>query len=107
MMSDADQDFVLGCQAHVEVAQLPLTASQVTRLQSIAKGLQQLEHSSLELGAPISMRKVLTDLAKATHMLTPAEHQYALKMARQLQKGEAFAIEDIQKLSNLHASKGF
>ena len=107
MMSDADQQFLLGCQTTVSVAGAPLSAEQVKRLHALAAAMQQTEHSVMGLGAPLSMPKVLKDLSSAVHMLSPAEHAFALKCSRILASGRTLDLGDIEKLLNIHSNKGF
>ncbi len=107
MLSDDDQQFILGCQASVSIAQMPLTKPQAERLHRISASLQMMEHNTMDLGAPLSIPKVVRDLAGAVHMLTPAEHAHALKVSRLVAKGAPLTTEDIERLINIHAAKGF
>ena len=107
MMSEADQQFVVGCNATVNVTNAPLTAEQQQRLQKLAATMQAAEHNTLGLGAPLSIRQVFKDLESAKHMLTPAEHAFALKLSRQIAKGAQLDNPDLEKLLNIHAAKGF
>ena len=107
MMSEADQAFVVGCQATLNVAGAPLKPDQIARLAGLARTMQTAEHNAMGLGAPLSMAKVFKDLASATHMLNPTEHAFALKMSRQHSKGVPFSTDDLEKILNIHAAKGF
>lgn len=107
MLSDADQQFVVGCQATLNIAQEPLKPEQVARLIAIVNTVRAAEHNTMGLGAPLSLTQVFKDLSGAVHMLTPNEHALALKLSRQFSKGVAIEQVDMEKLFNIHAAKGF
>lgn len=108
MLSDADQQFIVGCQSQLSISQVPLTPAQVARVTSIVKTLRESEYSTMVLGeAPLSVPKMLKNLHSAVHMLTPAEHNLVLKCARQYARHVAISVPDIGQLANIHAAKGF
>lgn len=108
MLSDTEQDFVLGCRMTLDTGGR-LTAENQAEILRIARSLNQAEHNGvggLAAGA-LSMQRVVKDLAGAIHMLTPQEQQFLQQMAGKMQHGQKLSIEEIEGLLKVYGAKGF
>ena len=108
MLSDTEQDFVLGCRLALETGG-KLTAENQAEIIRIFRSLNHAEHNAvggLAEGA-LSMQRVVKDLAGAIHMLSPQEQQFLQQMAGKVQGGVKLSIQEIEALVKIYGDKGF
>jgi len=104
MLSDSDQDFVIGCRLHIEEG-VRLTPQNIAVLKRIVATLSNTVHSSMEI--PLSPHKMLKDLATNHHILSHEEKKFLNRIAQQLQAGGRLGEYDVELLVKLYGSKGF
>jgi hypothetical protein len=108
LMGDEDRDFVIGCKVTVETGGV-ITAQNKQRLVQIAQFLNATGHDVLggAVEAPLSMPKVLQDLAQNIHTLQPHERNYANEIARKVKSNEALTPREIERILEIYYNKGF
>lgn len=122
MLPDADQDFVLGCQMHLEVGGI-LTDKNARKLRRIAAALskrdtttdafaaaQRVDEASVMVAsasASLTMLQVLKDLASVINQLSQEERAFANHLATKFKSKQPFTQKETEVLLKVHASKGF
>ena len=104
MLSDSDQDFVIGCRLHIE-AGTRLTPQNIAVLHRIAATLGNTAHSALE--GTLSVQKMLKDLATNHHILSYEEKKFLNKVAQTHQNSGRLGEYEVELLVKLYGSKGF
>ena len=108
MLSEVDQNFVLGCRMALEAGG-KLTAENQTEIRRIAGTLTHVGHNAVGGMAEnaLSMKKVIKDLSGAIHMLTPEEQRFYQRAAAKVQANQKLTVEEIEVLIRIYGEKGF
>jgi hypothetical protein len=108
LLSDVDQDFILGCRMTLGAGGR-LTPENQAEIQRIASTLTHVGHNIVGgmAESALSMQKVVKDLAGAIHMLTPQEQQFLQQMAGKVQGGVKLSVPEVEALVKIYGEKGF
>lgn len=104
MLSDQDQQFIVGCRMTLEMGGT-LTAQNQQEIKRIASTLQQAEHNTME--QPLSVKKMLQDLGGVIQSLSPQERNFLGPIARKVQGGEQLTQDEMTQLLQIYTDKGF
>jgi hypothetical protein len=108
LLGDADRDFIIGCKLLASTGGV-ITPQTRKKLFEIAKQLDGMEHDMLggAVDKPLSIPKVLKELAQNIHTLTPKEKELANMVVAKLRAKEPLAPKEVEKLLEIYFNKGF
>jgi hypothetical protein len=109
LLSEAEQNFVVGCRMTLEMGGL-LTQQNQDELRRIAGTLNHAGHNVLggvTAGDTLSMQKVVKDLVGANLTLNPQEKQIVNQMLVKIQRGQKLDRGEVAQLLRVYFDKGF
>jgi putative SOS response-associated peptidase YedK len=104
LLSEDDQNFVLGCQANLGMAE-PITAENIRRIQQIAIVLKDSQHQAVTVDGALTLKRMLQGLAAVRQTLTKPEYDFANALAVKLQAKQRFTQPETLALVHLYTSK--
>jgi len=95
--------------AHPELKGPPMGGTVLANMNMdmVGENLEKLHSQLIITRNPLSIPNVLRDLAKNIHTLSPQERSYANEIAGKIQRKEALAPKEIERILEIYYNKGF